>query len=1051
MPSLTAGEQEIWQLDAVINARGFATDGPLLEAASRVVATANASAQAEFRELTNLGSTNQVARFVAWLAEHGCPVKDVRKGTLKHALRRNGLAPGVRRAIELRLELAHASAGKVESLRSWRGDDGRVRGSLIYHGAATGRWVGRGPQPQNFKRDGEDTAGKISAILDGGAGLASPVEAVGEIARAMIVAAPGCRLLVADFSGIESRVLAWIAGQQSKVAAWRKFDLTGDPNDDPYVIIGRSLGHPEGTTRAGGKTADLAFGYQGGVGAWQNFAPEDDASDETTIKGYRDRWRAQHPMVVQFWYGTDRAAIRAIRNPGTEQQVGRLVFRYDEPFLRIRLPSGRSLSYPFARIYSDERGHDRVTFLDNAGGKFTDCRFGNGAYGGLWTENIVSAIARDLLAGALIRLEAAGYPVVLHVHDEIVAEVPDGFGDVEEFKRITVALPEWAAGLPVAAKVRNGPRFAKTAAEEPAAGSPPWEPEAPSAAPEPEKRAQAEPEPEAQVKHEQPRDERNDYASGEEPRGTARNAYVYANDHGDPWLRVIRTSNHTFPTFHWKNGGWVTGWPPHPFYPFRLKECLAAPADQPVIVCEGEKDCLTAVALGFDCTTCNHGGAGKWYAEHAKWFGGRSRAIIAEDNDAAGRAHVAKVATTLHAVGVQDIRIVRFTELDEHGDLSDWIALGHTREEFLARADAAPKFEPPKLPFINMSNWDNEPIPEQQWTVPDKIPRGHCAIFYGEGGAGKSMEGLHLCAAHSIKREIWFTLPEQGPALFVDTEDSEEVIHRRLYSVREHYDVRFEDLVKGGLHTMSLVGHDAVIAASSRTGKIEPTPLYQQLFEFAGDVKPIQIVIASAANVFAGNENDRSQVGQFINLLAGLGRVADGSVMLIAHPSLTGINSGSGMSGTTQWHNGPRARLYMKGVKPEEGELVDKDLREIVFMKNQYGAISSNIVLRYQDGMFLPVPGISSLDQAAQEAQADEIFVELIKRFTHEGRRAGVNPGKNYAPALFAKEDEAKRAMVNSRMLEGAMRRLFKAGTIWNEPCGKPSRPSYRIALRTGG
>jgi DNA polymerase len=461
LPSLTEDEQRLWELDAIINSRGFHTDGALLEAAHQVVTATEAKLQAEFRELTGLDSTNQTQKFIAWLAAAGCIVTDAQKGTLRHALRRKELAPEVRRAIELRLELAHASVAKVEALRAWRGDDGRVRGTLQYHGAATGRWVGRGPQPQNLRRDGADIDAKIAAVMNGGAGLASPVEAVGDIARAMICAAPGHRLLIGDYSGIESRVLAWASRQQSKIDQWKRFDETGDPNDDPYVLIGRSIGHPEATARAYGKICDLAFGYQGGVGAWQNFAPEGDTSSEEAIKCYRDTWRRQHPATERFWYALDRAAVRAVARPATDQRCDRFVFRFDAPFLRISLPSGRALSYPFPRIETGKYGSQLVMFLDNAGGKFVDCRFGHGSYGGLWTENIVSGIARDLLAAALTRLEAAGYPVVLHVHDEIVCEVPDGFGTLDEFKRLVTEVPTWAEGLPIAAKVRNGPRFSK--------------------------------------------------------------------------------------------------------------------------------------------------------------------------------------------------------------------------------------------------------------------------------------------------------------------------------------------------------------------------------------------------------------------------------------------------------------------------------------------------------------------------------------------------------------------------------------------------------------
>ena len=463
LPPLTPEEQRLWEVDAVINDRGFAVDGELLEAAHRVVTAAEVKLQAEFRELTGLDSTNQVAKFIAWLGAHDCVVTDVQRGTLHHALRRKGLGSAVRRAIELRLELAHASAAKIEALLAWRGTDNRVRGSLVFHGASTGRWVGRGPQPQNFKRESAGIDAKIAAVLGGGAGLESPVEAVGDIARGMIIAAPGHRFLIGDFSGIESRILAWISGQLSKLEQWAKYDRTGALADDPYYIQGRSSGLAEDIARAKGKICDLAFGYQGGIGAWKAQAPDDDPSTDEDIRRYQQNWRKQHPHTVAFWSGIDRNAVAAVRTPGKEFTYKRLRLVSDAKFLRITLPSGRALSYPFPRIIADKKyGKPRVVFKDASMGKWSDCRFGHGAYGGLWTENIVSAVARDVLAGAMLRLEAAGYQIVLTVHDEIVCEVLDGFGSLDEFRRLIVATPDWAdSKLPIAAKVRESQRFSK--------------------------------------------------------------------------------------------------------------------------------------------------------------------------------------------------------------------------------------------------------------------------------------------------------------------------------------------------------------------------------------------------------------------------------------------------------------------------------------------------------------------------------------------------------------------------------------------------------------
>jgi RecA-family ATPase len=240
-----------------------------------------------------------------------------------------------------------------------------------------------------------------------------------------------------------------------------------------------------------------------------------------------------------------------------------------------------------------------------------------------------------------------------------------------------------------------------------------------------------------------------------------------------------------------------------------------------------------------------------------------------------------------------------------------------------------------------------------------------------------------------------------------------------------------------------------VLATVTKGGKIEPTPRYAQLLEAAGDIKPKMIGIASSANVFAGEENSRPQVQQFIGLLTKIAIIANGAVQLISHPSLTGINSDTGLSGTTQWHNGVRARSYMKSIKPEAGEQPDTDLREIVFKKNNYGPISESIILRYQNGLFLPVPGLGTLDRAAKEATAEEVFITLLRRFTEENRVVFHKTGRGYAPAEFAKEEEAKKVGLTSKNLEAAMRELFRTGKIWNEQCGKPSRPSYRVALKT--
>ena len=565
----------------------------------------------------------------------------------------------------------------------------------------------------------------------------------------MIVAAPGHRFLVGDFSGVELRVLAWVSGQQSKLEQWAKFDRTGDPADEPYYILGRSCGQPEESARTIGKTADLAFGYMGGPGAWNRLAPEDDTTSDADKRRYQQKWRSAHLQIVQFWRGIDRAAIAAIKQPSTAVTFKRFTLTYDGTFLRIVLPSGRALSYPFPRLETGKFGQPMAMFKDNAAGKFVDCRYGQGAYGGLWTENIVQAVSRDLLAAAMMRLEAAGYSIVLHVHDEVVAEAPIGFGSVEEFQRIITTLPDWADGLPIAAKVRNGERFSKSAAtknitefraptscSQPDAqddekanfmdqqAAPPWDDEGDTAKATDDFGA-----------GDHRRAEDDDYSSGEQPRGRNVTAYIYHDAGGQPYLKIVRTSAKQFPQWHWEGGRWLTGKPKGPKIPYRLPELLAAAVATPIFITEGEKDADNVAALGFIATTNSEGaGKGKWTSDLNRWFTGKQTVYICEDNDDDGRRHAREVAIALRSV-VAEVRIVSFRELPAKGDVSDWLDMGHTRDELLALAKAAPLEKPDGYVLVRAADIVPRAL---DWLWQGHILRGSQELLTGVPGGGKS-------------------------------------------------------------------------------------------------------------------------------------------------------------------------------------------------------------------------------------------------------------------------------------------------------------------------
>jgi RecA-family ATPase len=278
----------------------------------------------------------------------------------------------------------------------------------------------------------------------------------------------------------------------------------------------------------------------------------------------------------------------------------------------------------------------------------------------------------------------------------------------------------------------------------------------------------------------------------------------------------------------------------------------------------------------------------------------------------------------------------------------------------------------------------------------------------------------------------------------------EKVLHKRAFDIRFYYQASFSDL-KDQLHLVSWVGQDTVLGYLNRkSSRILPTPLYNHLLEMVADLKPKIITIASAANVFSGSEIDRVQVQQFVSLMTRLARRSNGSVLLISHPSLTGISAETGLSGSTQWHNAVRSRIYLKKVKPTTGEPLqqpDSNLREVVFMKNQYGPAVASIALQYQNGLFLPIEG-GNLDAKARLELAKSVFLILLQRFTKENRNVTANSGRGYAPAMFEPEKEVKDVRcVTKNDLAEAMRELLREGKIINETYGRSGHQHSRLVI----
>jgi RecA-family ATPase len=360
----------------------------------------------------------------------------------------------------------------------------------------------------------------------------------------------------------------------------------------------------------------------------------------------------------------------------------------------------------------------------------------------------------------------------------------------------------------------------------------------------------------------------------------------------------------------------------------------------------------------------------------------------------------------------------------------------------------APK--PVRLPWLDMSNWDNEPVPERKWAIKDRVPLHQVGLFSGEGGTGKSILELTKDAAHVLGGEWLGSLPEPRPAIYFGTEDPENELHIRLATIANHMGRTFKELIEKGLHVLNFFGQDATLCASlGKSGNVETTALYKLLYEAAGDIKPINISIDTLTRAFSGSEIDRVQVYAFANHMQALALVAGGSVTILSHPSLTGVQSGSGISGSTAWHGAFRFRQYLKGVKPDGGEQPDDDIRELEFKKNQYGPKGESVIVRYQSGLFLPERGISSLDKLAREAVVDEAFLTGLRTLIEQGRDAmegHTSPG--YGPTLIAGLPSIKAQRIRKRELEQAQERLLAANKVHiGKTDGPPSKAKRRINL----
>lgn len=445
-------EMELYRMDQEINDRGILVDRQLVASAVKCDNQYREMVTARAYELTGLSNPNSPVQIKSWLSEHGVEAESLDKKSVKGLM--EDTDGEVLEVLKLRLLMAKTSVKKYEAIERSVCSDGRVHGLLQFYGAnRTGRWAGRLVQVQNLPQNhivdlelARDLVKNqrfedLDLLFDSTPGVLS------ELIRTAFVPKPGCRFIVADFSAIEARVLAWFAGEQ-----WR-LDTFAQGGDIYCASASKMFGVPvvkhgeNGHLRQKGKIAELALGYGGAVGALTSMGALDMGLQEEELQPLVNQWRNSNPHITKFWWDVDAAATKAVREK-TEVPLGRLCFAYRSGILFVTLPSGRKLSYIKPRMTQNRFGRESLSY-EGVGESKKWMRIET--YGPKLVENIVQATARDLLALAMLRLRNDGFGIVMHIHDEAVLEVPDGVSSVDEICRKMSIAPTWADGLPLRA------------------------------------------------------------------------------------------------------------------------------------------------------------------------------------------------------------------------------------------------------------------------------------------------------------------------------------------------------------------------------------------------------------------------------------------------------------------------------------------------------------------------------------------------------------------------------------------------------------------------
>lgn len=517
---LRPAEQQVWFIDQQMNKRGLQLDQKLIRLADSLITEHKAYIGRRLKAITGGvvdGPTKRIP-FKAWLLTKGVKLRDTQATTLKKELETNKRMPrSARRVIKLYLAGNKTSLAKYKKMIERSDVNGIIREILVFHGAHTGRFTGRGAQLHNLPRPRDTIAGIIECLKTFKVDYANVrflypnvADALATMLRGTIVARHGHRLLIGDYAQIEARIIAWLAGQTDTLEIFAK-------GEDVYCmqaskLYGRTITPDDRELRQSGKVSILSLGFGGGIAAvgkmskgyemelldlfdeiWKSSTPFERDRAEWSYQGYlrrckrskkkdlpldwkrafvadvlKQRWRAANPAIVRYWGVLEMAAIEAVMT-GHPVDAGDVRFFTNgvmegkngkQPeYLHIKLPSGRVLSYYAPRLRENKKGKVELSYMGHQQNKWIRIK----TYGGKLAENVTQAIGADLLMGAMRRLDKRGYQIILHGHDEMVVEMPKGQGTLEEFSSIFASAPKWSEGLPIEVECREGRRYGKSA------------------------------------------------------------------------------------------------------------------------------------------------------------------------------------------------------------------------------------------------------------------------------------------------------------------------------------------------------------------------------------------------------------------------------------------------------------------------------------------------------------------------------------------------------------------------------------------------------------